>query len=57
MMRFVPTSWSLSNGRVSASQADFDEGFDPTGVRVTDAELAAVPLRPHDFHPDWHYTR
>jgi len=37
-------------------QADFDEGYYPTGVKVTDAELAAVPLRPHEFHPDWNYT-
>ncbi len=26
-------------------QADFDEGWYPIGVKVTDAELAAVPLR------------
>jgi len=37
-------------------QADFDEGYYPIGVKVTDAELAAVPLRPHDFHPDWNYS-
>ena len=37
-------------------QADFDEGYYPTGVKVTDAELATVPLHPHSFHPDWNYT-
>lgn len=37
-------------------QADFDEGWYPTGVKVTDAELAAVPLKPHDFHPEWNYV-
>ena len=26
------------------------------GVKVTDAELAAVPLRRHEFHGDWNYT-
>jgi Rhodopirellula transposase DDE domain len=36
-------------------QADLDDGYHPTGVKITDAELAAVPLRPHAFHPDWNY--
>lgn len=37
-------------------QSDFDEGYYPIGVKVTDAELAAVPLKPHNFHPDWNYS-
>ncbi|MGH2705486.1 MAG: ISAzo13-like element transposase-related protein, partial [Actinomycetota bacterium] len=28
----------------------------PTGLSVTDAQLAAVPLRPHQWHRDWNYT-
>ncbi len=28
----------------------------PTRIEVTDAELAAVPLRPHEWHPEWNYT-
>lgn len=28
----------------------------PTGVKVTDAELASVRLQPHEFHGDWNYT-
>lgn len=36
--------------------ADLDQGSYPTGVKVTDAQLAAVPLRPHDWHPDWNYS-
>ncbi len=27
-----------------------------TGVKVKDAKLAAVPLKPHEFHGDWNYT-
>jgi len=27
-----------------------------TGTKVTDAQLAAVPLTNHDFHGDWNYT-
>ena len=26
------------------------------GVKVTDAQLAAVNLTPHKFHGDWNYT-
>jgi Rhodopirellula transposase DDE domain len=36
--------------------AEHDSGYYPTGVRVTDAELAAVPLTGHRFHPEWNYT-
>jgi hypothetical protein len=28
----------------------------PTGVMVTDAELAAVPLGRHEWHSEWNYT-
>jgi hypothetical protein len=28
----------------------------PTGVRVSDAQLAALPLTRHDWHGDWNYT-
>jgi hypothetical protein len=37
-------------------QAEFDEGYYPTGVKVTDAELAAIPLQPHHWHGEWNYT-
>lgn len=37
-------------------EADLDEGYYPTGVKITDAELAAVPLRPHEFQPAWNYS-
>ena len=33
-----------------------DPNWYPTGVKVTDAELAAVPLSPHEWHGDWNYT-
>jgi hypothetical protein len=36
--------------------AALDEGYYPTGVRVSDQELAAVPLTRHEFHGDWNYT-
>ena len=36
--------------------AEWDQGSYPTGVKVTDDELAAVPLRRHDWHGEWNYT-
>jgi len=36
--------------------AEWDQGSYPTGVAVTDAELASVPLQPHEWHGDWNYT-
>jgi transposase len=33
-----------------------DTEWYPTGVKISDAELAALPLRQHDFHGDWNYT-
>jgi hypothetical protein len=37
-------------------QAGHDPNWYPTGVKISDAELAAVPLAPHDFHGEWNYT-
>ncbi len=37
-------------------QAAYDANWYPTGIKITDAQLAAVPLQPHDFHGEWNYT-
>jgi hypothetical protein len=37
-------------------EAEHDHTGYRTGVKVGDAELAAVPLTRHDFHGDWNYT-
>jgi len=37
-------------------KAALDEGRYPTGLKVTDKQLAAVPLTKHDLHGDWNYT-
>ena len=37
-------------------RAELDQNFYPKGIEVTDAELADVDLRRHDFHGDWNYT-
>jgi Rhodopirellula transposase DDE domain len=36
--------------------ACLDEGLYPIGVEVGDAELAAVPLVPLEFHGEWNYV-
>jgi hypothetical protein len=37
-------------------QADLDPRTYATKVRVSDAELATVPLEPHTWHGEWNYT-
>jgi hypothetical protein len=37
-------------------QADYDPGWYPTGVKISDKQLAALPLDPHQFHGEWNYT-
>lgn len=37
-------------------RAELDTGSYPTGVRVTEAELAAVRLGPAAFHGEWNYS-
>ena len=37
-------------------RADYDGNWYPTGIKVTNKELAAVPLEPHEFHGEWNYT-
>ncbi|MFJ9381557.1 ISAzo13 family transposase [Streptomyces sp. NPDC101455] len=36
--------------------AELDTGVYPTGVKVGDAELNAVPVTGHAFHGEWNYT-
>ncbi|HUY63914.1 MAG TPA: hypothetical protein VMV14_05300, partial [Acidimicrobiales bacterium] len=34
---------------------NLDTGYYPTGVKTTDADLATVPFRRHDWRPEWNY--
>ena len=36
--------------------AELDRGRSPLGVKVSDGELAAVPLARHGFHGEWNYS-
>lgn len=37
-------------------RAEHDTGYYPTGVKVTNAELAAVPITRHNLRGDGNYT-
>lgn len=39
-----------------AVHAEVDPGAYPTGVEVSDAQVAALPMTRHRFHGDWNYT-
>jgi hypothetical protein len=36
--------------------ADYDPNWYPKAVKITDKQLAALPLVPHEFHGEWNYT-
>jgi transposase len=36
--------------------AELDTHPYPTGIRISDAQMAALPLTRHDWHGDWNYT-
>ncbi len=37
-------------------RAELDRGKYPTGIKITDAQLASLNLKPENFHGDWNYT-
>jgi hypothetical protein len=37
-------------------KAEIDHGTYPSGIKVTDAEMAALNISPHEFHGEWNYT-
>ena len=36
-------------------QAAYDPNWYPTGQKISDADYAAIPLAPHDWHGEWNY--
>jgi len=49
----------IGNTRTEAGleiHAELDEGAYPTGVKVTDEELAEVRIKRNTFHGEWNYT-
>ena len=39
-----------------AVQAAYDPGWYPTGIKITDTQMDALPLTRHNWHGDWNYT-
>ena len=37
-------------------EADLDHGCYPLGQKITNKELAALPVTGHEWHPEWNYT-
>jgi len=37
-------------------QAAHDPNWYPKGVKISDTELKALPITPHDWHGEWNYT-
>jgi hypothetical protein len=37
-------------------RAELDRSKYPTGIKITDVELASLNLKPDNFHGDWNYT-
>ena len=36
--------------------AELDDSIYPTGIRISDTEMNALPITRHDFHGEWNYT-
>jgi hypothetical protein len=37
-------------------QASHDPNWYPVGVKISNTELGAIPLTPHEWHGEWNYT-
>jgi hypothetical protein len=47
---------STTTGTGLTVRAELDTGTYPTGVPVSDEQMAALPITRHDWHGDWNYT-
>jgi len=52
----VQTIAATTNRSGLRVHAELDTGLYPTGVRIGDADMAALPLTRHTFHGDWNYV-
>jgi transposase len=47
---------ATTTGTGLSVHAQLDTGDYPTGVQISDARMAALPIARHGFHGDWNYT-
>ena len=54
----TPSMAGHARRNTAARIAELDQASYPSGVKVSDTEMAVVHqlLEPHDFHGDWNYT-
>ena len=53
VVELIAATTTRTGLRVRAAR---DRGYYPTGIKITDRELATVPITRHDWHGDWNYT-
>jgi hypothetical protein len=53
MVRLIVNTTTKKGLKVNAGP---DEGYHPTGVKITKEELAAAPISRDKFHGDWNYA-
>ena len=53
VVELIAATTTRTGLRVRAAR---DRGYYPTGIKITDHELATVPITRHDVHGDWNYT-
>ena len=53
VVELIAATTSKTGLRVHAER---DHGVYPTNVQISDANMAAIGLLPHDFHGDWNST-
>ncbi|MGA9869178.1 MAG: hypothetical protein WBQ75_22320 [Acetobacteraceae bacterium] len=37
-------------------KSEIDNGTYPAGVKVSDSDMAALKITPHEFHGEWNYS-
>ncbi|MEO5678342.1 MAG: hypothetical protein ABIS47_01615 [Acidimicrobiales bacterium] len=47
---------ATTNSKGLKIRAELDQSSYPTGIKISDKQLRAVPLDPHDWHGNWNYT-
>lgn len=47
---------ATTTGKGLAVRAELDTNSYPAGIKVSNAEMAALAIHGHDFHGDWNYT-
>ena len=50
----LPSATTTSSGLTVRAEQDFNHY--ETGIKVSDEELATIPLKRHESHGDWNYT-